>query len=350
MPTSYTPNLDLSLPEVGASRDTWGGLLNDNFSTLDQLLYMAMPIGAILDFCGPTPPAGWLMADGRLISRTTYSALFAVIGTYWGAGDGTTTFALPNLCGRSGVGPGTVIDQAGHTLSLSFSQSLGNLSGTILQAHLPNYALTTDVQGYHAHSGVTAPGGNHTHSTDVQGYHGHGVNDPTHSHSVNDPGHAHYYSSFNLAAVGGYGGDALVVGSSSTPVTYSSGTGISINGSGTGISIAGDGAHAHNISYSGNLQLGIYGDGSHQHTIYLGGSGSLFDLIQPVLCVTKIIYAGQQAAVSVSATTATALSVTLDERDELTLIREQLAELQALLMPPHSPRQRYLAAPLRGPH
>ena len=47
-----------------------------------------------------TAPAGFLKANGAAISRTTYSALFAAIGTTFGAGDGTTTFTLPDLRGE----------------------------------------------------------------------------------------------------------------------------------------------------------------------------------------------------------------------------------------------------------
>ena len=57
-----------------------------------------------------------------------------------------------------------------------------------------------------------------------------------------------------------------------------------------------DGSHSHNIGYSGNLQLGIYADGNHAHNVYLNGGGSPFAVLNPVIVVTKIIYAGTQAA------------------------------------------------------
>lgn len=58
------------------------------------------PAGAVLAFAGSAAPAGWLKANGALVSRTSYAALFAVIGTTYGAGDGSTTFALPDLRGE----------------------------------------------------------------------------------------------------------------------------------------------------------------------------------------------------------------------------------------------------------
>lgn len=57
----------------------------------------AMPTGSILPFGGSAAPTGFLLCDGSAVSRTTYATLFAVIGTTYGSGDGTTTFNLPQL-------------------------------------------------------------------------------------------------------------------------------------------------------------------------------------------------------------------------------------------------------------
>lgn len=59
----------------------------------------AMPIGGLLGWPLPTPPAKYLECDGSNVSRTTYAALFALLGTYYGAGDGSTTFTLPDFRG-----------------------------------------------------------------------------------------------------------------------------------------------------------------------------------------------------------------------------------------------------------
>src|SRR5215471_17920891 len=125
MADAYTPLLGLTLPEVGASRDSWGSKSNANWSLVDSFIGHGSPVGMVIDFAGPTPPSGWLVCDGRRISRTTYAALFAVIGTYWGAGDGSTTFALPNLNGRATIGPGTVVDQGNFTATFTFGSLLG---------------------------------------------------------------------------------------------------------------------------------------------------------------------------------------------------------------------------------
>lgn len=55
-----------------------------------------MPVGSFMLWPTGTPPSGWLAADGTAVSRTTYARLFAVVGTEFGAGNGTTTFNLPD--------------------------------------------------------------------------------------------------------------------------------------------------------------------------------------------------------------------------------------------------------------
>ena len=78
---------------------------------------IAAPTGSVYTFAGSTVPTGWLKCNGALLSRTTYASLFAVIGTTYGAGDGSTTFALPDLRGEfvRGVDDGRGVD-AGRTL------------------------------------------------------------------------------------------------------------------------------------------------------------------------------------------------------------------------------------------
>lgn len=56
--------------------------------------------GFVCPFAGTTAPDGWLICDGSAVSRTTYADLFAVIGTTYGAGDGNSTFNLPDLSNR----------------------------------------------------------------------------------------------------------------------------------------------------------------------------------------------------------------------------------------------------------
>ena len=76
------------------------------------------PTGSVLAFAGSTSPTGWLLCDGSAVSRTDYAALFAVIGTTYGSGNGSTTFNLPNLTDKFIQGNST--------------------SGTVKNAGLPN--------------------------------------------------------------------------------------------------------------------------------------------------------------------------------------------------------------------
>ena len=103
-----------------------------------------LPIGSTLEWFSTTIPDNWLVCDGSAISRTTYSDLFAVIGTTFGEGDGSTTFNLPNTKGRTIVGLdaedtdfnaiGKTIGEKTHKLTIeempSHNHSLLGNSGT----------------------------------------------------------------------------------------------------------------------------------------------------------------------------------------------------------------------------
>lgn len=65
-----------------------------------SIALLQLPSGMLIDFAGTVEPVGWLMCDGRAVSRTTFSSLFASIGTAYGVGDGSTTFNLPDFRGR----------------------------------------------------------------------------------------------------------------------------------------------------------------------------------------------------------------------------------------------------------
>ena len=97
------------------------------------------PTGGVLLFAGVIAPADFLMCDGTAKSRSTYAALFQIIGTAFGAGDGGTTFNVPNLVGRFPYGA------AGGQLG----QTGGSADST-----LP----------YHSHGGSISSAGAHNHS------------------------------------------------------------------------------------------------------------------------------------------------------------------------------------------
>ncbi len=85
---------------------------SNNVGTLRQLSAgltptTTIPVGTISPYAGTSAPANWLLCDGAPVSRATYAALFAVTSTAYGAGDGSTTFNVPDLRGRIVVGSGT---------------------------------------------------------------------------------------------------------------------------------------------------------------------------------------------------------------------------------------------------
>lgn len=84
-----------------------------------------VPSGSGMMWFGSAVPGGWLLCDGSAVSRTTYAELFAVIGTTYGSGDGSTTFNLPDLENKFGLGAsavnarGTTGGAAEHTLTVA---------------------------------------------------------------------------------------------------------------------------------------------------------------------------------------------------------------------------------------
>ncbi len=109
-------------------------------------------VGEITNFAGAAAPALWLLCYGQAISRTTYAALFAAIGTAFGAGDGSTTFNVPDLRGRVVAGKDNMGGVAASRLSNSGTGNPG-IDGTTLGASggVDRHALTSDQMPTHIH-------------------------------------------------------------------------------------------------------------------------------------------------------------------------------------------------------
>jgi microcystin-dependent protein len=136
--------------------------------------------------------SGWLVCDGRAVSRNIYSDLFSVIGTSFGAGDGTTTFNLPDVRGR-------------------VTGAIGQGSG------LTNRALGARV-------------GAETHTLTASEM-------PSHNHSINDPGHTHTLGDIPIGNQGtdnAFNSTQAADNDRYTGTTSNSATGISINSTGGG--------------------------------------------------------------------------------------------------------------------
>jgi microcystin-dependent protein len=165
-----------------------------------------VPTGTVIDFASVTPPAGWLLCNGQAVSRSTYAALFAVIETTFGAGDGSTTFNVPDLAGRvtAGYDPGNATGRlTGSTAQGVSAAAIGNAGGE--QAHTQILAELV-----------------------------------SHNHGVTDPGHTHQTLVNNGGTTGGGNtyppgsGSGVTTNESPSPGTTSNTTGISIQNAGGG--------------------------------------------------------------------------------------------------------------------
>lgn len=121
-------------------------------------LSAAIPPGTIIHYAGRTVPSGWLICNGANVSRTDYKALFAAIGTTYGAGDGSTTFGLPGLNGR-------FLEGTTSTSSVGNYRSAGlpNVTGSFTSHGNTGWmettgAFTNGESGVHSNSGGASDG------------------------------------------------------------------------------------------------------------------------------------------------------------------------------------------------
>jgi len=181
--------------------------------------------GAVMFFAMSSAPSGWLKANGAAISRAAYASLFAVIGTQYGAGDGASTFNLPDLRGEfiRGWDDGRGADPA---------RAFGAFQASQNQTHAHGVTDPT-----HAH-GVYDPTHSHSGWTDAQGTHGHALANGGFAGQVNNAPGTPGSTDIGTARDGHTeqaGNHAHNVG------TYGAGTGVQVVGAATGISIQASG-------------------------------------------------------------------------------------------------------------
>lgn len=121
-------------------------------ATLGATLAGLLPVGLVLPFAGAAAPSQWLLCFGQAISRTTYAALFAALGTGYGVGDGSTTFNLPDMRGRVAAGRD---DMGGAAASRLTNVGTGNpgINGAALGAvgGADRYTLAQTEMPAHTH-------------------------------------------------------------------------------------------------------------------------------------------------------------------------------------------------------
>ena len=107
-----------------------------------------LPPAMIVPFAGSSSPDTdeWLLCDGSAISRTTYSRLFGIIGTTYGSGDGSTTFNVPDMRGRTPAGLDNMGGTSANRITDAQADSLGGSFGT------ENHTLTTTELPSHDHA------------------------------------------------------------------------------------------------------------------------------------------------------------------------------------------------------
>lgn len=212
-----------------------------------------LPSGIISAFAGNTAPTGYLLCDGREVSRTTYADLFAVIGTTYGAGNGTSTFNLPDLRGRTVFGidnmGGTVANRLTTTGGISANNARGATGGSqtiaLVAANLPSHT--------HIFTGTSA-----TTSSDA---HTHTYQDAYFAENIS--GGTGSNARFGLAANGDFDNSFYFRTSSNTHSTSPS----SINTSSD--------SHSHTVTASGSISA--------------TGSNQAFSNLPPLLVVNYII-------------------------------------------------------------
>lgn len=206
MAETTTANYGWTMPDPGASANTWGATLNATTQKVDAQVFAnqtagvqgAVPVGAVTMFAGGAAPANWLICDGSSLATTgTYAALFAILGYAFG-GSGAN-FNLPNLQQRFplGANPTNALGSTG-----------GFLSQTLSAAQLPAHTHTI-TQVAHTH---TASQPAHTHA------------DAGHAHSITDQQHSHSMGGSYGFGIGAVAPNALNNQGSSN--TSASGTGI----------------------------------------------------------------------------------------------------------------------------
>ena len=211
----------------------------------------ANPPGQMAPFAMTTAPTGWLKANGAAVSRTTYAALFAAIGTTWGVGNGSTTFNLPDWRGKfvRGYDDGRGVD---------VDRVFGAPQTDLIKSH--DHTATAANDGAHTHTGTATSDGAHTHtgtatSSGAHTHTGTATSSGAHTHTgtaASSGAHTHSVTATYMASVeNGLGGNT------GSPGAYPTNTALSTSS---------DGAHTHSVT--------VDSGGAHTHPVTVDSGGA----------------------------------------------------------------------------
>ena len=99
------------------------------------------PTGVVSPFGGATAPSGWLLCNGAAVSRATYADLFAIVGTTFGSGNGSTTFNVPNMAGRAPIGAGAGASLTNRVLGATGGEEEHTLTVAEMPSHQHTYGV-----------------------------------------------------------------------------------------------------------------------------------------------------------------------------------------------------------------
>ena len=202
----------------------------------------AIPVASLQMFAGAvtqtvssgvvttTAPSGWLLCNGDAVSRTTYSTLFASISTTYGAGNGTTTFNLPDMRSRMPIGVGTGTGLTARTLA--GTGGVETVTLTSAQSGVPAHSHPNTVTNNAVTSGA---GSAHQHAN-------------TASFTGNAASHAHDFTPR-------YGGSAAV------------GVNMDVSGFGSPYGVGGGYIEATTITPSGSVSVSNVNESAHTHSV-----------------------------------------------------------------------------------
>lgn len=142
--------MTLQVPPVTQSKETFGlqAWLQRIVRAINDNTIRITPTGVVVAYTGSTAPDNWLLCDGSAVSRTTYNELFSLIGTIYGSGDGSTTFNLPDLRGRTIFGK----DDMGGSAASRVTSAGSGIDGATVGA-----VGGSEFMQAHGHPGSTVP-------------------------------------------------------------------------------------------------------------------------------------------------------------------------------------------------